>query len=121
MGVDPVGLRDYAQGDSVREVDWKATARRSKPVTRVSESERSQTLLICVDAVTGKTLWKNRWNMFLTDVPAERVGWSSCVGDPTTGRIYAQGVGGPVPEFPYMIERHIDAYLARHAASMSTD
>lgn len=43
-------LRDYAQGDSVREVDWKATARRTRPVTRVMESERSQTVLICVDA-----------------------------------------------------------------------
>ncbi len=43
-------LRDYAQGDSVREVDWKATARRTRPVTRVMESERSQTLLIGVDA-----------------------------------------------------------------------
>ncbi len=43
-------LRDYAQGDSVRDVDWKATARRGRPVTRVLESERSQSILICVDA-----------------------------------------------------------------------
>jgi uncharacterized protein (DUF58 family) len=43
-------LRDYAQGDSVRDVDWKATARRSRPVTRVMESERSQTVIIGVDA-----------------------------------------------------------------------
>lgn len=43
-------LRDYAQGDSVRDVDWKATARRNRPVTRVMESERSQSVLICVDA-----------------------------------------------------------------------
>lgn len=43
-------LRDYAQGDSVREVDWKATARRSRPVTRVMESEKAQSVLICVDA-----------------------------------------------------------------------
>ena len=43
-------LRDYAQGDSVRDVDWKATARRSRPVTRVMEAERSQTVLIGVDA-----------------------------------------------------------------------
>jgi len=47
-------LRDYAQGDSVRDVDWKATARRSRPVTRVMESERSQTVLIGVDA--GRTM-----------------------------------------------------------------
>jgi uncharacterized protein (DUF58 family) len=43
-------LRDYAQGDSVRDVDWKASARRGKPVTRVMESERSQTVFIGVDA-----------------------------------------------------------------------
>ena len=43
-------LREYAQGDSVRDVDWKATARRLRPVTRVMESERSQTVLIGIDA-----------------------------------------------------------------------
>lgn len=43
-------LRDYAQGDSVRDVDWKATARRGRPVTRVMESERSQTVIIGLDA-----------------------------------------------------------------------
>ena len=43
-------LRDYAQGDSLRDVDWKATARRGRPVARVTESERSQTVLIGVDA-----------------------------------------------------------------------
>ncbi len=50
QGSEFARLRDYAQGDSVREVDWKATARRGKPVTRVMESERSQSILICVDA-----------------------------------------------------------------------
>ena len=43
-------LRDYTQGDSVRDVDWKATARRNRPVTRVMESERSQSVILCVDA-----------------------------------------------------------------------
>ena len=27
-------------------------------------------------------------------MPADRIGWSSCVGDPETGRVYAQGVCG---------------------------
>jgi uncharacterized protein (DUF58 family) len=49
-GTEFARLRDYAQGDSVRDVDWKATARRNRPVTRVMESERSQSILICVDA-----------------------------------------------------------------------
>ena len=43
-------LRDYVHGDSLREIDWKATARRNKPITRVFGAERSQTLLLCVDA-----------------------------------------------------------------------
>ena len=50
QGSEFTRLRDYAQGDSVRDVDWKATARRSRPVTRVMEAERSQTVLIGVDA-----------------------------------------------------------------------
>jgi len=32
--------------------------------------------------------------MFLSDVPAERTGWASCVGDPATGRIYSLGTNG---------------------------
>ena len=43
-------LRDYSPGDSLRDIDWKATARHRKPVTRVHESERSQLVLIAVDA-----------------------------------------------------------------------
>jgi uncharacterized protein (DUF58 family) len=50
QGSEFARLRDYAQGDSVREVSWKATARRGRPVTRVLEAERSQSVLLCVDA-----------------------------------------------------------------------
>jgi uncharacterized protein (DUF58 family) len=53
-GSEIARLREYVQGDSLRDVDWKATARRSKPVTRVHETERSQTLILCVDA--GRTM-----------------------------------------------------------------
>jgi outer membrane protein assembly factor BamB len=50
--------------------------------------------VLCLDAVTGKKLWESPFNVYLSDVPAERVGWSCCVGDPSTGRIYAMGVCG---------------------------
>ncbi|HZZ72553.1 MAG TPA: PQQ-binding-like beta-propeller repeat protein [Pirellulales bacterium] len=65
------------------------TLARYKPDTKVEQEQ-----VICLDAKTGKTLWQTPFNVYLSDVPAERVGWSSCVGDPTTGRIYAQGVCG---------------------------
>ncbi len=62
---------------------------RSHPGTS-REGER----VVCVDAATGKTIWENPFNVYLSDVPAERIGWSSCVADPETGKIYAQGVCG---------------------------
>jgi outer membrane protein assembly factor BamB len=59
---------------------------RSEPGT-AKEGEK----VVCVDAATGKKIWENKYNVYLTDVPAERVGWSSCAGDPVTGHIYALG------------------------------
>ena len=50
--------------------------------------------VVCMDAETGSTLWEHEFNVYLSDVPAERVGWSSVVGDPETGLVYAQGVCG---------------------------
>ena len=48
--------------------------------------------VVCADANTGEVLWENKFNVFLSDVPKERLGWSCCTADPTTGRIYAMGV-----------------------------
>ncbi|MEX0715335.1 MAG: PQQ-binding-like beta-propeller repeat protein [Planctomycetaceae bacterium] len=48
--------------------------------------------VVCVDAATGETIWENRFEVFLSDVPDSRVGWSAVVGDPSTGDVYAQGV-----------------------------
>lgn len=43
-------LREYARGDDPRNVDWKATARRSKLIVRQFELERRQNVMICIDA-----------------------------------------------------------------------
>ncbi len=50
--------------------------------------------VVCADASTGKILWENVFNVFLSDVPDTRVGWSSVVGDPQTGDVFALGVCG---------------------------
>ena len=50
--------------------------------------------MVCLDAKTGETLWENRFNVWLSDVPDTRVAWSSVVGDPETGNVYALGVCG---------------------------
>jgi uncharacterized protein (DUF58 family) len=41
--------RDYTPDDDYRNVSWKATARRGKPITAVQESEHSQDLVFCLD------------------------------------------------------------------------
>lgn len=43
-------LREYQVGDDYRDVAWKATARRGDPVTRVYRPERSQDVIVAVDA-----------------------------------------------------------------------
>ncbi|MCP3691312.1 MAG: PQQ-binding-like beta-propeller repeat protein, partial [Planctomycetaceae bacterium] len=58
------------------------------------ETPREGERVVCLDAVTGKTVWENRFNVFLSDVPDTRVGWSSVCGDPATGYVYALGVCG---------------------------
>lgn len=47
-------LREYLPDDDYRHIDWKATARRHRPVTRVYEAERNQTVMICID--TGRAM-----------------------------------------------------------------
>jgi len=42
-------LRDYVQGDDVRSIDWRATARRQEVVVRTWRPERDRTLLLVLD------------------------------------------------------------------------
>jgi uncharacterized protein (DUF58 family) len=43
-------FRDYTVDDDFRHINWKATARRAKPITSIFESERSQDIIFCLDA-----------------------------------------------------------------------
>ena len=50
-------LREYVPGDGFDEIDWKATARRGKPISRVFRVERTQDVYAVVDAsrLTGRS------------------------------------------------------------------
>ncbi|MHB9002887.1 MAG: DUF58 domain-containing protein [Coriobacteriia bacterium] len=50
LGTEYESLRDYEPGDDYRDIDWKATARRGAPVVRRFEAERSQTVMLAIDA-----------------------------------------------------------------------
>lgn len=80
---------------------WKAPyGGRSAPIVMngrvflfnsAGEGETLQERVMALDAETGKKLWEYRFNVYSSDVPPRRVAWSSPVGDPTTGNVYAFG------------------------------
>ena len=49
------GLRDYVLGDDPRHIDWKATARKARVITREYTIERSQSVLTLIDAGRSMT------------------------------------------------------------------
>jgi uncharacterized protein (DUF58 family) len=79
-------LREYALGDDPRHIDWKATARRAKIITREFTIEQSQTVFCLIDAGRSMTQLAGQFTRFehalsaalvLTDVAAtsgDRVG-----------------------------------------------
>lgn len=48
-GTEFAELREYSQGDDLRLIDWKATARKNRPLIKVLEPEQEQTLFILLD------------------------------------------------------------------------
>jgi uncharacterized protein (DUF58 family) len=80
------GLREYVIGDDPRHIDWKATARKAKIITREFTIERAQSVLTLIDAGRGMTQLAGEYSRFehalssalvLTDIAAsagDRVG-----------------------------------------------
>ncbi|RNF83816.1 DUF58 domain-containing protein [Montanilutibacter psychrotolerans] len=53
-GTDFHQMRDYRVGDSLRQIDWKATARARRLISREYQDERNQQLVLLLD--TGRRL-----------------------------------------------------------------
>ena len=54
VGTEFESLRDYQPDDEYRRIDWKASARRGRLISRVHQVERSQNIMIVLDA--GRTM-----------------------------------------------------------------
>ncbi len=48
-GQDFHQLRDYRKGDSLRQIDWKASSRMQKPISREYQDERDQQIVFMLD------------------------------------------------------------------------
>jgi uncharacterized protein (DUF58 family) len=53
-GLELHQLREYREGDSLRQIDWKATSRRMRPISRDYQAERDQQVVFLLDC--GRTM-----------------------------------------------------------------
>ena len=58
------------------------------------EGQSMQEEVVCLDSENGKVLWRYAFNIFLTDIPSTRVGWSNPCVDRETGNVIVHGVQG---------------------------
>jgi outer membrane protein assembly factor BamB len=63
-------------------------------INRVGKEITQQERVQCFDADTGTLKWEHKFNVFLTDIVADRLGWTHMCGDPETGNVYAHGTQG---------------------------
>ncbi|MEM7393046.1 MAG: PQQ-binding-like beta-propeller repeat protein, partial [Verrucomicrobiota bacterium] len=63
-------------------------------INRSGDGISLQERVMAIELETGKVLWEHKFNAFMTDIVAHRLGWSNLAGDPETGYIYAHGVQG---------------------------
>ena len=63
-------------------------------IDRSGEKLTEQERVVCLDADTGKLKWEYKFNVLHTDIVTDRLGWTTMVGDPETGNVYAHGVQG---------------------------
>ena len=52
-GIDFAEVRAYQPGDDIRTIDWRVTARKNKPHTKVFREERERLTLVVVDQTQG--------------------------------------------------------------------
>ncbi len=55
-GIDLAGLRDYAEGDDARHIDWNVTARLNEPQLRVFNEDRELTVWLVLDRSASMTV-----------------------------------------------------------------
>ena len=85
-GIDFSEVRLYQPGDDIRTIDWRVTARKNKPHTKVFREERERPTLVVVDQ-TQSLFFGSR--MRLKSVAAAEIGamaaWQALAGDDRVG------------------------------------
>jgi uncharacterized protein (DUF58 family) len=90
-GIDFDEVRGYQNGDDIRFMDWRVTARTSQPHTKVFHEERERPVLLIVDQ--GASMWFGTRVTFKSIIAAKlaaTLGWAAMQqGERVGGLIYA--------------------------------
>ncbi|EWH06622.1 hypothetical protein AT00_08510 [Pseudoalteromonas lipolytica SCSIO 04301] len=63
-GIEFHQLREYRQGDSVRQIDWQATSKRRKLISREYQEEQNQHVIVMLDASKKMAIEANEGTHF---------------------------------------------------------
>lgn len=88
-------VRIYQPGDDVRSIDWRVTARRGKPHTKVFREERERPVLLLVDMHPGMFFGTRvQFKSVLAARVAAIVLWAAVMAGDSAGGVVAGGVNG---------------------------
>jgi uncharacterized protein (DUF58 family) len=91
-GLEFEEVRPYAAGDDARTIDWRVTARRGKPHTKLFREERERPVWIVADLHPGLFFGSRR--QFKSAVllqAAALLGWVAAIGGDRVGAVIASG------------------------------
>lgn len=116
-------LREYVRGDDPRKIDWKATARHGQVIVREYEAERSQSVLLAIDAgrlMSERTEGRERLDhalsaaLLLTEVATSQ-------GDRVGALVFADGIQHFVPPARRQRSRLADAFAETETRVVEPD
>lgn len=85
-------LREYVAGDEYRKIDWSATARRNKLISRQYQAEKAQNVVLVIDA--GRTMLQKVGQMSKLDYvinTALMLAYVACTSDDKVGLLVFDG------------------------------
>ncbi len=90
------GLRDYLPGDSLRRIDWNATARLGVLQTRVYDPASAQHLLICLNTQTVEPSWSG----YVPDMLERSIALAASIARDAYDRRFSAGLlaNGSMPD-----------------------
>lgn len=99
QGAEVFALRDQRPGDSAGRIDWKATARRGRPVIRETEAEEQLELVLVLDAGLGAGIVQGPLTRYghAANVAARLAEYAELHGDRSGLLVFADRVLARVP------------------------